>query len=69
MRLDASRVGVDKDIGRLDGIIFGHPHLSEDVFDGCAHVVDFDMYGNVMWDVESFEQSDLPFVCGVSFLM
>ena len=61
MGFDASGVGVDEDISRLDSVVLRHTHLAEDVFDGCAHVVNFDMDGNVMWDVESFEQSDLPF--------
>ena len=65
MGFDASGVGVDEDVSRLDGVILGHTHFSEDVFDGGAHVVDFDMYRDVMWDVESFEQSNVPFAKGV----
>ena len=61
---DASCVGVDEHVGRLNRIILRHTHLSENIFDGSAHVLDLDVYGDVVWNVESFEQSDLPFVSG-----
>ena len=64
MGLDASCVGVDEHVGRLNRIILRHTHLSENIFDGGAHVLDLDVHGDVVWNVESFEQSDLPFVSG-----
>ena len=69
MGFDASGVGVDEDVGRLDRIVLRHAHLSEDVFDGGAHILDLDMDGDVVWDVESFEQSELPFAYDVLFKM
>ena len=65
MGFDATDVGVYEDICRLDGVVLGHTHLSEDIFNGGAHVINFDMHGNVVWNVESFEQSNVPFAKGV----
>ena len=61
VRLDASSVGVDENVGGLNRIVLRHTHLSEDVFDGRTHIFDLDMHSDVVWDVKSFEQSDLPF--------
>ena len=54
MGFDASGVGVNEDVGRLYRIVLRHAHLSEDVFDGGAHVLDLDVHGDVVWDVKSF---------------